>query len=220
VVPGEFVRAGAKAAHVELKGVKVVSGSDAATGDNCVFVPREASNVKVIVGEGTELTSYGAAAIQCNGNTVDLEVVVKGKVVSVGKHAMYLPRVETCTLGAGAEVAGVTGVEIRGGSLVVEAGAKVAGEADKFEVNANGNGSTVNGVAIAVAPHSTDLDINVTVGGGEFAGAYAIYEFNSQPVRNGKTAIVINGGTFNVPIYCEHCTVAESVTVKNDFKKQ
>jgi hypothetical protein len=205
---------------VELKGVKVVSGSDAATGDNCVFVPREASNVKVIVGEGTELTSYGAAAIQCNGNTVDLEVVVKGKVVSVGKHAMYLPRVETCTLGAGAEVAGVTGVEIRGGSLVVEAGAKVAGEAAEFEVNANGNGSTVNGVAIAVAPHSTDLDINVTVGGGEFAGAYAIYEFNSQPVRNGKTAIVINGGTFNAPVYCENCTVTEGVTVNNTYVKQ
>jgi hypothetical protein len=185
-----------------------------------VFVPREASGVTVNVGEGTELTSYGAAAIQCNGNTVGLEVVVYGKVVSVGDHAMYLPRVNTCTLRAGAEVSGVTGVEIRGGSLVVEAKAKVAGEADKFEFNANGNGSTVNGVAIAVAPHSTDLDINVTVGGGEFAGAYAIYEFNSQPVRNGKTAIVINGGTFNVPIYCEHCTVAESVTVKNDFKKQ
>lgn len=216
VVPGEAIRAG-EAAHVELNGVKVVSGSDAASGDNCVFVPREASGVTVIVGEGTELTSYGAAAIQCNGNTVGLEVDVKGKVVSVGKHAMYLPRVKTCTLCDGAEVAGVTGVEIRGGSLVVEAGAEVAGEATKFEFNANGNGSTVNGVAIAVAPHSTDLDINVTVGGGEFAGAYAIYEFNSQAVRNGKTDIVINGGTFNVPIYCKNCTVADGVTVTNDF---
>ena len=216
VVPGEFVRAGAEA-EVTLTNVEVVSGSASAKGDNCVFVPKDSKDVKVVVAEGTELTSYGAAAIQCNGNTVDLEVVVKGKVVSVGKHAMYLPQVKTCTLGAGAKVSGVTGVEIRGGSLVVETGAEVAGEATKFEFNANGNGSTVNGVAIAVAPHSTDLDINVTVGGGKFAGAYAIYEFNSQAVRNGKTAIVINGGTFNAPIYCKNCTVADGVTVTNDF---
>ena len=219
VVPGEAIRAG-EAAHVELNGVKVVSGSDAATGDNCVFVPREASGVKVIVGEGTELTTYGGAAIQCNGNTVGLEVVVNGKVVSVGNHAMYLPQVKLCTIEANAEITGVTGVEIRGGSLVVEAGAEVAGEATEFEVNANGNGSTVNGVAIAVAPHSTDLDINVTVGGGKFAGAYAIYEFNSQPVRNGTTTIVINGGDFDAPVYCENCTVTGGVTVNNTYVKQ
>lgn len=215
VVPGEFVRAGAEA-EVTLTNVEVVSGSASAKGDNCVFVPKDSKDVRVEVGERAVLTSYGAPAIQCNGETVGFRLTVNGVVTSEGSHAMYLPQVESCTIGDGAVVTGVTGVEIRGGKLVVNERAKITANGT-FEAKANGNGSTVDGVAIAVAPHSTDLDINVTVGGGEFAGAYAIYEFNSQPVRNGKTAIVINGGTFNAPIYCKNCTVADGVTVTNDF---
>jgi hypothetical protein len=71
-----------------------------------------------------------------------------------------------------------------------------------------------------VSPHSTNLPINVTVNGGTLGGHWAIYEFNSRADRTAATTIVLNGGTFNNNIYCEHCTVAESVTVKNDFKKQ
>ena len=217
VVPGEFVRAGAKA-EVTLTDVEVVSGSASAKGDNCVFVPKDSKDVKVEVGERAVLTSYGAPAIQCNGETVGFRLTVNGVVTSEGSHAMYLPQVDLCTIEANAEITGVTGVEIRGGKLDIKGGKITAN--GTFEAEANGNGSTVNGVAIAVAPHSTDLDINVTIGGGVFAGAYAIYEFNSQPVRNGKTAIVINGGTFNAPVYCENCTVTGGVTVNNTYVKQ
>ena len=216
VVPGEAIRA-AENTQVELNGVKVISGNDTTDGDNCVFVPREASNVKVVVGEGSELTSYGAPAIQCNGLTVGLEVVVNGKVTSVGDHAMYLPQVKVCTVEPKAEITGVTGVEIRGGSLVVNGG-KIAANGT-FKAEANGNGSTVNGAAVAVAPHSTELDIYVTINGGEFTGAYAVYEYNSQAVRNGSTTIVLKGGLYNAPVYCENCTVEEGVTVENKYVK-
>ena len=217
VVPGEAIRAGENT-QVELNGVKVISGNATTDGDNCVFVPREASNVKVIVGEGTELTTYGGAAIQCNGNTVGLEVTVNGKVTSVGEHAMYLPRVESCTIESNAEITGVTGIEIRGGNLVVKGG-KITADGT-FKAEANGNGTTVNGAAIAVAPHSTDLPISVTVNGGTLGGHWAIYEFNSQANRTAATTIVLKGGTFNSNINCENCTVEEGVTVTNEYVKQ
>ena len=199
-VAGEFIRAAA-GAQVSLEGVSVVSGSETAAGDNCVFVPVDAKNVKVVVENGTVLTSYGAPAIQCNGNTKGFELVVKGKVVSAGvagsavaaSHAMYLPQVASCTLESGAEVIGVTGVEIRGGNLLVMEGAKVTANG-AFKAAANNNGTTVEGAAIAVSPHSTNLPINVTIKGGELSGAYAIYEVNFQPegTRTAETTITID----------------------------
>jgi hypothetical protein len=218
VVPGEFVRAGAKA-EVTLTDVEVVSGSASAKGDNCVFVPKDSKDVKVEVGERAVLTSYGAPAIQCNGLTEGLVLSINGQVTSVGDHAMYLPQVNLCTIKAKAEITGVTGIEIRGGNLVINGGT-IGSTAGSFSAKANNNGSTVNGVGVAVSPHSTNLPINVTVNGGTLGGHWAIYEFNSQADRTAATTIVLNGGTFNNNIYCEHCTVAESVTVKNDFKKQ
>lgn len=204
VVPGEAIRAG-EAAKVELNGVKVVSGSDAATGDNCVFVPREASGVTVNVGEGTELTSYGAAAIQCNGNTVGLEVVVKGKVVSKGDHAMYLPQVKLCTIEAKAEITGVTGIEIRGGKLDINGGKITAN--GTFNAETNGNGSTVNGAAVAVSPHSTNLPLYVNVYGGELYGAYSLYEANFQgAARTAETKILVTEGT------CKSAVSGENIT--------
>ena len=218
IVPGEAIRAGAEA-EITLDDVKVVSGSQNADGDNCIFVPKDSKGVKVVVENGTMLESYRAATIQCNGFTTGFELTVNGAVISYGDHAMYLPQVQTCTIGEGAYIFGMTGIEIRGGNLVINDGT-IGSTAGSFSAKANNNGSTVNGVGVAVSPHSTNLPINVTVKGGTLGGHWAIYEFNSQADRTAATTIVLNGGTFNNNIYCEHCTVAEGVTVKNDFKKQ
>ena len=218
IVPGEAIRAGAEA-KITLDDVKVVSGSQNADGDNCIFVPKDSKGVKVVVENGTMLESYRAATIQCNGFTTGFELTVNGAVISYGDHAMYLPQVETCRIGDGADIYGMTGIEIRGGNLVINGGT-IGSTAGSFSAKANNNGSTVNGVGVAVSPHSTNLPINVTVNGGTLGGHWAIYEFNSQADRTAATTIVLNGGTFNNNIYCEHCTVAEGVTVKNDFKKQ
>lgn len=201
VVPGEFVRAGADAVII-IEDVKVVSGSESAAGDNCVFIPKDAKNVKVTVAEGTELTSYAAPAIQSNGFTRDLEIVIEGKVRSEGSHAVYLPQVKTCTVEATAVIAGLTGIELRAGQLLVKDGAKITASAN-FSAAANNNGTTVDGAAIAVSPHSTDLPITVTVEGGEFGGAYAVYEKNFQSDRTAATLLQISGGKFNAPVYSE-----------------
>lgn len=218
IVPGEAIRAGAEA-EITLDDVKVVSGSQNANGDNCIFVPKDSKNVKVVVDNGTELESYRAATIQCNGLTTGFELTVNGDVKSYGDHAMYLPQVMTCTIGEGADIVGMTGIEIRGGNLVINGG-RIDSTAGSFSAKVNNNGSTINGVGVAVSPHSTNLPISVTVNGGTLGGHWAIYEFNSQADRTAATTIVLNGGDFKNNIYCEHCTVAEGVTVTNSYVKQ
>ena len=203
-VAKEFVRAGA-GVEIALNGVKAVSGTDAVAGDNCVFVPAVATDVKVIVDAATELKSFGAAAIQSNGNTEGLELTVAGKVTSVGEVAMYLPQVATCTIEGPAVISGATGIELRAGDLVVKDGASISA-GDVFEAKANNNGSTVLGAAVAVSAHSTNLPINVTIEGGEFSCAYALYEVNFFEDRTAETKLAVEGGTFNAPIYSENCT--------------
>ena len=217
IVPGEAIRAGAEA-KITLDDVKVVSGSQNADGDNCIFVPKDSKNVEVVVENGTELESYRAATIQCNGLTTGFELTVNGAVRSYGDHAMYLPQVKTCTIGDGADIYGMTGIEIRGGNLVINSGS-ISSTAGSFSAKANNNGSTVNGVGVAVSPHSTNLPISVTVNGGTLGGHWAIYEFNSQADRTAATTIVLKGGTFNSNINCENCTVEEGVTVTNSYVK-
>ena len=221
-VAKEFVHAGA-GVEIALNGVKAVSGTDAVAGDNCVFVPAAAKDVTVTIDENSELTSYGAAVIQSNGNTEGLVLTVAGKVTSVGEVAMYLPQVETCTIEGTAVISGATGIELRAGDLVVKDGAKISA-GDDFEAKANGNGSTVLGAAVAVSAHSTNLPINVTIEGGEFSCAYALYEVNFFEDRTAETKISVKDGTFNAPIHSENCTgfitggtFAEGVAVPAEY---
>lgn len=204
IVPGEAIRAGAEA-EVTLADVKVVSGSQNADGDNCIFVPKDSKDVKVVVDKGTMLESYRAATIQCNGLTTGFELTVNGIVGSYGDHAMYLPQVKSCTIGDGAVVTGVTGVEIRGGKLDINGGKITAN--GTFKAEANGNGSTVDGAAVAVSPHSTNLPLYVNVYGGELYGAYSLYEANFQgAARTAETKILVTEGT------CKSAVSGENIT--------
>ena len=204
-VGGEFVRAG-NGVTVAFEGVVAVSGNASESGDNCIFVPKESKDVTVTVDENSVLTTYGAAAIQTNGNTEGLTLNVNGTVVSEGDVAMYLPQVKECNVGGKAVISGTTGIEIRAGILNVEDGAKISATENTLTAKANGNGSTVTGAAIAVSPHSTNLPIAVTVNGGEFSCANSVYEaYLESAERTAETKLEIKGGKFNAPVYSENC---------------
>lgn len=204
-VGGEFVRAG-NGVTVAFEGVVAVSGNASESGDNCIFVPKESKDVTVTVDENSVLTTYGAAAIQTNGNTEGLTLNVNGTVVSEGDVAMYLPQVKECNVGGKAVISGTTGIEIRAGILNVEDGAKISATENTLTAKANGNGSTVTGAAIAVSPHSTNLPIAVTVNGGEFSCANSVYEaYLESAKRTAETKLEIKGGKFNAPVYSENC---------------
>ncbi len=93
---------------------------------------------------------------------------------------------------------GGTGIEIRSGKLTVNKGT-ISGKASQFVKMANKNGTTTNGVGIAVAQHTTKNPIEVTIHDGTIEGQYAFYEWN--PHNNSEEDLSsiklrIDGGNF------------------------
>ncbi len=95
----------------------------------------------------------------------------------------------------------LTGIEIRAGELTIDgAETLIRSTADQTIVEGNGNGSTADGVALAVDQHTTKLPIKVNILNGTFEGHTAFLQANPQ--NNDEEAInkidvKIENGTFN-----------------------
>ena len=99
----------------------------------------------------------------------------------------------------GATVIGSTGMEIRAGELIVNDGSIITGTGTPTEVQPNGNGSTTDGVGLAIAQHTTKLPLNIVINGGEINGFTAFYQSNPQNNDQesiDKVNITISGGDF------------------------
>ena len=122
------------------------------------------------------------------------EISLKNTTITATGEGMYLAGYTTTTL-TNCNITGMTGVEIRAGKLTVNGGSLKATAA--YSVNPNGNGSTTEGAAIAIAQHTTKKNIEVTLNGGTYTGEKAISE--SNPQRNDPTpqvAMSVTAGTF------------------------
>ena len=143
----------------------------------------------------------GGAGIYVNGQITDennapVISLTNTKICDVdnASQGMYLAGYTTTTL-TNCDITGVTGVEIRAGKLTVNGGSLKATAA--YSVNPNGNGSTTEGAAIAIAQHTTKKNIEVTLNGGTYTGEKAISE--SNPQRNDpapQVAMSVTAGTF------------------------
>ena len=196
-----------------------------------IFVDQNAAKaygVSVTVNGATlnarkDTTGDGGAGIYVNGQITDennapVISLTNTKICDVdnASQGMYLAGYTTTTL-TNCDITGVTGVEIRAGKLTVNGGSLKATAA--YSVNPNGNGSTTEGAAIAIAQHTTKKNIEVTLNGGTYTGEKAISESNPQVndpapqvamsvtagtfVGDVVTADVTNfisGGTFSVPV--------------------
>ncbi|MDD5972423.1 MAG: hypothetical protein PUC01_01780, partial [Spirochaetales bacterium] len=105
-------------------------------------------------------------------------------------------------------------IEIRAGKLNITDGIFTATN-KPTSITANGNGTTSDGVAIAVAQHTTKLPIDVNISGGSFNGYSALYESNPQNNDSesiAKVKLEVSSGTFNatnggtVAVYSKDCT--------------
>lgn len=122
------------------------------------------------------------------------EISLKNTTITATGEGMYLAGYATTTL-TNCNITGMTGVEIRAGKLTVNGGSLKATAA--YSVNPNGNGSTTEGAAIAIAQHTTKKNIEVTLNGGTYTGEKAISE--SNPQRNDpapQVAMSVTAGTF------------------------
>lgn len=145
----------------------------------------------------------GGNGITVNGLITDTttanKLTVDGATINVGGHGIYQAGYATTTFTENAStITGSTGIEVRAGNLTVT-NSTITGNGT-FKCEAKDNGTTTDGVGIAIAQHTTKLPINVTISGGTISGKYAVYESNPQnndSTSIGQVNLSITDGNFN-----------------------
>lgn len=169
-------------------GVKVGDGTYVATGATATL-----TNSKVTA--GTAGVFLGGLNPANNGDTIDKQVTLNATdseisgdtygIVTNGTYtnaeidltdtnvtaksgtAIFAAAQNSTTAVSSGEISGLTGIEVRAGSLTItDAIITATGE---YKVEANRSGTTVTGAAVAVSPHVTYQDVAVTINGGTFA---------------------------------------------------
>lgn len=109
--------------------------------------------------------TYG---IVTNGTYTNAEIdLTDTNVTAKSGTAIFAAAQNSTTAVSGGEIGGLTGIEVRAGSLTItDATITATGE---YKVEANRSGTTVTGAAVAVSPHVTYQDVAVTINGGTFA---------------------------------------------------
>lgn len=154
---------------------------------------------ELVVNGGTiEGYYYGIVG---NGNNHNTKITINGGTIQgLNKEdsaGIYQPQRGELIIQNGTIIGG-TGIEIRSGDLTIHNGT-VKAIASNFVKMVNGNGTTTNGVGVAVAQHTTKNPIHVLISGGTISGQYAFYEWN--PHNNNQDALnqinlAISGGDF------------------------
>lgn len=108
-----------------------------------------------------------------------MQINLDGVTINTGDEAIYAAgyakwNVKNCTFNA--ENAAI---EVRAGDMTIDGGIYTA-MASEFKCEANGNGSTTQGAALAIMQHTTKLPISVYVKNGVFHSAAAVAEKNIQ----------------------------------------
>jgi hypothetical protein len=200
--------------------VNVVSDDDS----GILIMGRASMDVigKLTVEEGATIRAKGNAI--CNNGTASnwsTEITINGGTIEgngTNGVGIYHAGNGVLTINGG-KISGNTGVEIRAGKLIVNDTNKptiTGGDNGAADSTANGNGSTTVNAALAIAQHTTDNSIDVTINGGTFSGSAAVYQTNPQSKNPVAVTIAITGGDFTGTIYSQNCT---GFITGGEFKK-
>lgn len=109
---------------------------------------------------------------------------------------MYLAGYAITNVAEGATITGSSsGIEIRAGVLNV-AGGEIKSTASDYGVYANARGTTTIGAAVAIAQHTTNRPINVTISGGSLEGVSSLSIANPQGNTEENVTVSVTGGTY------------------------
>lgn len=192
--------------NVENGGDLTVYGNGSIVSDNNAYAAItvignndfNSNAVKLTIENGTFQGKY--YPISGNGTYHNTEITINGGTFSSTEGlCIYHPQDGTLTINGGSFEGQESAIEIRSGNLTINDGTFKATNTPAVSLP-NGNGTTSDGVAIAVAQHTTKKAINVAINGGTFEGYSAFYE--SNPQNNSaddiaKVNLAITGGTFN-----------------------
>lgn len=232
-------RVTATANGVDMKGAgttATISGGEI-TAANGVLIT---DNAKLTVETGASITGTNTAisgnGSEGKGNTT---IIINGGTITTGDNAkgvgIYHPQIGGTLTIAGGEITGNTAVEVRSGTLNITGGTLTA-NAEEYTCNANGDGSTTTGAALAIAQHTTQQNINVTISDGIFTGIKAINEANPEGNPSPQTQIgisviagnftgeistvdvehFIEGGTYSEAFPAEYCVAGKAPLVDAD----
>lgn len=160
------------------------------------------------------LSTDGAfGAIQGNGsadginNRFGTSVTINGGKIESKDLAIYQPQYGELIITGGEIIGGTSAIEIRAGILKISGDATIVANGTELSCDSNGNGSTTNGVAVAVIQHTTGLALNASITGGTLKGLAALYQAN--PEQNDASEIEnvsleVENGTFNGQVYSEN----------------
>ena len=180
--------------------------------------------------EGVTVNSY-AFALSGNGSSAEDEAwsgtaidITNSSLNSKQGCAIYQPQYGILNInGEETFIEGSSGIEVRAGILNVNAGTIRANWPEfAFSDNAGGD-SSVDGAAIVVSQHSTNLPINVNLNGGTYssnsAGGMSVYEADLlNDVATDKIEIAIDGGEYTQPVESENVKgFVENGTFANAF---
>ena len=162
-----------------------------------------------ISAEGYGTDNYGSGVYVNGNNTASSGNVVKVNLdnanIAGGGSGIYAAGYANWSL-TNCNISGYdSAIEIRSGNMDINGGTYTA-LCDKYSCDANGNGATTSGAALAISQHTTKKDIRVTVNRGTFNGVKAISE--SNPQENDPAPLVdlsVNDGTFNGEITSADC---------------
>lgn len=159
--------------------------------------------------EKTESFEKDASGIYINGSIKATEgnvpvVNLDGCRINVKSAGIYAAGFAKWNLKNCDIIAENAAVEIRAGEMVIDGGNYEA-TADPLTVTPNGNGATVEGAAIGVSQHTTNLPTSVTIKNGTFSGAYSIWEKDVQDeIARDVITLSVENGTFKGAVYSQN----------------
>lgn len=180
--------------------------------------------------EGVTVSSY-AFALSGNGSSAEDEAwsgtainITNSTINSAQGCAIYQPQYGILNInGEDTVIEGSSGIEVRAGILNVNAGT-IRADWSEFTVYEDAGGaSSVDGAAIVVSQHSTNLPISVNLNGGTYsstsAGGMSVYEADLlNDVATDKIEIAIDGGEYTQPVESENVKgFVENGTFANAF---
>lgn len=153
---------------------------------------------------------YVNGAVSNDGSTLKITnaviMALNGNSDQDNGVAVYLAGYATSTFTNCTISAPVTGIEIRAGKLDL-INCDVTGGSGEIMTSANGNGTTVTNVAVAVSQHTTKKAIGLNITGGTYTGTAAVYQTNVQGTGSDGVKVNISSGTFNGLVKAETTNV-------------
>ena len=173
-----------------MVGIKMTEKADGASGDPATLIVKAGT----IKGE-----NYG---ISGNGKRNNTAVTIEGGTIIATSEddgtGIYNPQAGTLTISGGKIEGYNTAVEVRSGIVdVTVTGGEFVARCDDLTVTGNSNGTTTKGAAFAIAQHTTQQDITVTIKGGTFRGKAALSIANPQNNEATNVAVSVTGGRFD-----------------------